>query len=302
LWLTMNSATVKRDLVGRLVRSSLVWAATIVILAAIFSRIPLRRVAAVLEGADPVPVLWAVVLSVFAHAVLAPAKYIQILKTLGCTLAFPEAAVLRMGTLPVKSVLPFKTGELSIIAYLRKVHGLPLSIGAASIVWGYILSAAVCVPVVLAGCYLYCPPAARGSMAASAIVLLAASAAYLWSRFKSSLPGILFFTAGFEGIKLLNTFLMFKALGVQITAGAFLIFAPLSLMIASIPVTVSGLGTREASVLFFFKGFAAPEALVGSSLLISLVNRVFPVLAGLLFLKPFLNRLSGSRPEKGGAL
>jgi len=286
----MNKEKREDRLALKALRSLFAWLATIAILALVFSRVPFSGAARAVENADFPLVFAAVILSFFAHAALAPAKYMEILKGLGCRLSFTEAIVLRMGTLPVKSVMPFKTGELSIIGYLRKTHDLNLSRGASSIIWGYILSALVCAPVILAGCVLYCSPPVRWIIMAALILFIIAAAAACWLVFKRTSITILVFTAGFEGIKLLNALLVFKALKVDIPAEAFLFFVPLTLLISSLPVTISGLGTREASILIFFRGLSAPETLLGCGLLISLVNSILPAVLGGFFMVPLLKR------------
>ena len=95
-----------------------------------------------------------------------------------------------------------------------------------------------------------------------------------------------------KGFELLDYFLIFKALGLEIPLRAVILFAPLAILISEVPITFLGLGSREAAIVFFFSAFAPPEKLLAAGLLISFVEYILPNFLSLLLLKPFLDKMA----------
>jgi uncharacterized membrane protein YbhN (UPF0104 family) len=77
-------------------------------------------------------------------------------------------------------------------------------------------------------------------------------------------PGLAFevLTAGFayQLVVVLAAFLGAKALGLTIGWTAMLTFFPVVAIVQVLPLTVSGLGTREAALMFFLHPFGVPES------------------------------------------
>jgi uncharacterized membrane protein YbhN (UPF0104 family) len=101
----------------------------------------------------------------------------------------------------------------------------------------------------------------------------------------------------FEGLKLICAYLIFKDLGLNVTVWELVFLMPLVFLVASLPITVWGLGTREAAALFLFGGLAA-DKLVAAGLVTAFACNVFPVLLGLVFIKEILNRFAGLSIER----
>lgn len=95
-----------------------------------------------------------------------------------------------------------------------------------------------------------------------------------------------------KGFELVDYFLVFKALGLDIPLKPLLMFAPLAMLISEIPITFLGLGSREAALIFFFSGFAPLERLLAAGILISFSEYLLPNLLSLLVLKPFLDKMT----------
>ena len=102
---------------------------------------------------------------------------------------------------------------------------------------------------------------------------------------------LLLYSLFLKGLELLDYFLIFKALGLDIPFKPFLIFAPLSMLLSELPITFLGLGSREAALVFFFSSFAPPHLLLAAGLLISFSEYLLPNLLSLLLLKPFLDKI-----------
>jgi uncharacterized membrane protein YbhN (UPF0104 family) len=95
-----------------------------------------------------------------------------------------------------------------------------------------------------------------------------------WRRFTSAVhlglesvrraPGLAFevLTAGFayQLVVVLAAFLGAKALGLSIGWTAMLAFFPVVAIVQVLPLTVSGLGTREAALIFFLHPFGVPDS------------------------------------------
>lgn len=301
-----------------LLRFVLTWLMTSLIFVIIFSKIRFSEVLEALKQTDVTLFSLSIVFTLLAVLFLSTGRYRKILEILECRLSFFETLILRIGSLSINGILPFKMGELSRVAYLKKNHNLSYSRGVGSILVGYALSLFILLLFILIGWFFYHLNLLQ-RIYLTVLFLMFLSLVLLFKvgiiphflrralkkffkdreAFRALIDRcgpktvliLFFYSLGFEGCKLLNTFLLFKALNIEIPYGAFFLFAPLSLLVASIPITFWGLGTREAVILLLFSSYATPEKLLGSSLLISFVNRLFPVLLGLFFMKPFLNRL-----------
>jgi uncharacterized membrane protein YbhN (UPF0104 family) len=94
-----------------------------------------------------------------------------------------------------------------------------------------------------------------------------------------------------KGLELVDYFLIFKALGLEIPLKSLLTFTPLVMLISEIPITFLGLGSREAALVFFFSRFGSLERLLAAGILISFSEYLLPNLLSLLVLKPFLDKM-----------
>ncbi|MFH1505081.1 MAG: lysylphosphatidylglycerol synthase transmembrane domain-containing protein [Candidatus Omnitrophota bacterium] len=92
-----------------------------------------------------------------------------------------------------------------------------------------------------------------------------------FKSFLFSFPIQIFSSIGF--------FISSKAFGLQIDIIYFLILVPIVMAIALIPITIAGVGTREASAVYFFS-LIGVEKSVGLGM--SLLNLVFLIVMGIL--------------------
>ena len=126
-----------------MLRFVLNWLLIIAIFFVLFSRIKLVDVFALLEQTDIKLLCTGILFSLFAHVIFSSARYQKIVQALGCRLSFYEAVIIRMGCNPIKGILPFKVGELAILAYMKKKHDLPYAKGLFSLLFGYVFSCIV---------------------------------------------------------------------------------------------------------------------------------------------------------------
>jgi uncharacterized membrane protein YbhN (UPF0104 family) len=70
------------------------------------------------------------------------------------------------------------------------------------------------------------------------------------------------------------------------------------MVVNNFPVTILGLGTREALIVFIFAKYGGASALLGAGLLISLIEHILPVIFGLFFVKSFLTYFTLRNKDK----
>lgn len=298
------------------------WAATIVILYIVFSRTSPTEVFALLKQTNIRYLGLGILFSLLAHVFFSLARYQNIIKLVGCRLSLGEILMIRMGCNAIKGVLPFKTGELAIVAYMKKMHNLSYPRGLFSVLFGNIFSLIVLLLFFSAGGIFYFSNRPQSIISATVfmpvfllLVLISfrrmppSVAGYFKKHFRlpedlasfmetydpATIKNIVFHSLGIEGSKLLIIFTVLKSLQIDISFDALLLWGAATILAAYLPVTYWGLGVREATVLFLFADYAIPDKLLTGGLLITFVDGVLPVLLGLFFIKPFLNRLLGSQ-------
>jgi len=79
------------------------------------------------------------------------------------------------------------------------------------------------------------------------------------------------------------TFIIGRSLGINLSFIYFLAILPIGTLVALIPITINGLGTREATLITLFSLFGiAPEKTFSLSMLAIIIN-ILPSLAGIFF-------------------
>lgn len=312
----------------RLSRYILSWAVTVGLLLWVLHRVPWGEVWARAAGVWALPLVGAMLLSILGNAWFACEKYRLILRSLGTEMSPWEVILLKLGSAPLKGLLPLKSGELVRLVYLRRNQGLSYARGLVSVAlnlgWtvvalGFILipghlaqwagplgwaAGPVLVILLASGMLLAARRWANGHCEGS-VSWLPAGALQVWKGLWGGGPRhvarLLGFSIAFEGIKVLDYALVFAAMGITVPWGHFFRTVPLLILFSSLPVSIMGLGIREGGVLLAFSGAAADCDLVGAGLWISFVEAMVPVLVGLLLLRPFMSRLMNGDPvRKGG--
>ena len=98
-----------------------------------------------------------------------------------------------------------------------------------------------------------------------------------------------------------------RCFDIEIPLGAGMIYIPMVLLVASLPLTPFGLGTMQATAVHFFAPFAKAPTLVqrqalvfGYSLALSTMALMLQGLIGLAFIKQVAAMGIFERPEEGG--
>jgi len=297
-------------------KSLLAVAISIAILWVIFWKFDVLGALRLIARAD-----WRYLLILLAAAILlifvAPSdKWRRMLRDLGLPLPFRKVFPFMMGSLPLKFITPARVGELSRAFYLNRKYGFPLAKGVSVILFNKVLIMLALFFYMGVGSLLVdLPYFPRGIFA----ILFAAVALLLWARplyFALLYPIEQFRGRPWQGARdlvgafheltlpqrlwyfgysllvefnyVLDAWLVFMALGVNVPFAAVMAFSPLSVFIGTLPVGVAGFGTREAVFLFCFSPYGSPEAILGAALLFGTVEYVIPSLFGTLYLKDLL--------------
>lgn len=301
------------------------WFLIIVVFVIIFSRIQFTDVINIIKQTDIRFLCVAIIFSFFAHVIFSSARYQKVVESLGCRISFFESMIIRMGCNPIKGVLPFKTGELTIIAYMKNKHNLSYPEGLFSVFFGYIFSLIVLMIIYSCGGFFYFQHPFQEVIFAVLFLLVMLFIIpsnvrkipffidWYVSKFRKQqavpdflnekidfriIHNIIFCSLGIEGSKLLIIFAVLKSFHITIPVEALLLLGSITIIAVYLPITYWGLGVREPAILFLFSGYAASEHLLAGSLLITFIDGMLPVLLGLLFMKPFLKGLLGK--EKAG--
>jgi uncharacterized membrane protein YbhN (UPF0104 family) len=88
-------------------------------------------------------------------------------------------------------------------------------------------------------------------------------------------------------LSILQTYWLFLAVGSHVPIISVMAYLPLSIFVGLIPITLAGIGTRDAAFIRFFMAFANPEQSLYVGILYSLQSYVVPSLLALPFLYHF---------------
>jgi hypothetical protein len=294
------------------------------IFAFLFSKIRITEVIKVFSNVEASFLVLGLAISIVSNIFLSTEKWRQILKGLGLEVPFKELLFVQTGSIPLKAISPMKSGMLLRAVYLNKNYGFPLLGGAYSLLLGLFLNLITVIFFILGTSFFLERNLHRSvyfSLLFFPICLLLfwilkrenvskIIKGYLdfWgSRFAISVKNlyesiitinskkflILFLYAGLIiFFELLNFKILSKAVGLVIPFSQILLLASLTILISNLPITIHGLGTREAAICLFFAPYGSSEKLLSLGITISVVEYFLPILVGLFLTKSFLVRLS----------
>ncbi|MEA1928087.1 MAG: lysylphosphatidylglycerol synthase transmembrane domain-containing protein [Candidatus Auribacterota bacterium] len=317
-------------------KKNLLWiisiAVTGILLFFIFRKIDPAAVLHHLESARPLPLICALAISFVTNCLLASLKWRFIVDRLGLTLSFRESFLIKMGSNPIKSLLPFRSGETSRVIYLKRRHNFSAARTTGSILIElslnilifliFIVLGGVIFRVTLDG-FIYL---ITGGLGAVIIIGLIASRTTPRRWVKSSINripsprlrggletfftlhrffsyremGILFiYSLLIQSGKLFTFYLIISAFGLALPASIYFIILPFSILIATIPITLLGIGIREGSLVELVPIYStiSGAVILGPALIFSLVEYLFPALLGLFWTGRFTRGMLGGGKE-----
>jgi uncharacterized protein (TIRG00374 family) len=95
-------------------------------------------------------------------------------------------------------------------------------------------------------------------------------------------------------LMLIQGFLVLESVGVSAPVWFVTVTLPLAVVVGMLPLTVAGMGTRDAAFVFLFQSYGPPEALLAVGLLYSVIRYWIPSLVGTVFLLIETSGLTGS--------
>ena len=118
--------------------------------------------------------------------------------------------------------------------------------------------------------------------------LLLASVLLLDKKYKY----LVFYSILSELFLIANYAIIFKAFGINVASGEILLYVPLVLILTGLPVSIMGIGVREAVVASLFIAKADFNTLLFSALAVSFIESVLPLLLSTVFLKKFISNMA----------
>ena len=310
-------------------RQGLALVLTVVVLGLLLTTLDLAAVGRTMGEADPTLLTAAVALSLGGRFVLDTARWRWLLARLDCPLAPGEALLLQSVSMPLRLVTPAKSGLLLCALYLEERRGMPLSRGLSSVFLeklhnlAFYLGAIALLPLLGAASPAELPlalPRAWALLGTVAVVagILATGALLRWSP-PSGLPllpprlralvrelgvafswlsprqqlGFLAATTGILGLEFVEFQLVFAAVGLDLSLLGIGYVMALVVLVSALPLTIGGLGTREAAALVLLAPVAPPEQIAAVIALLYAEHWLLPSALGAAGLPTFLRRMGG---------
>jgi len=305
-------------MIKKYLRFSFALAVTVGIFIFLFSKVSFIDVISAIRKADCKIIFLTLILSIISNILIAAYRWNMILNYLDCPISLKESLVVKMGSDSITSMLPLKIGEFSRIVYLKRVKGIPYYKSMISIIAEYLLNILILLFFLFLGIIIYLIQNRSIILFSSlnisllSLVPLCSLRLNTYGKLKDKLSAgwyilfktyfkelmrltrnkaIILYTVLFIAPGLINIYLLSKALHINLPLYAVLIFTPLVIISSSLPITISGLGIREVSVLLLFSQFAPSELLVSLGILYFFVEYLFPMVIGVSVTGVFLRKI-----------
>ncbi len=294
----------------RLVRLA-AWAVTVGILALLFHKIPLREVVAATRGAAG----WTVPAAFLYGLAIYVADSFAIWKTFGWFLAqlsFADILLVR-GATYLLAAINYNVGQGAIVYFVHRVARVPVMRGVATVL--LIMGINVLALLFLASFGLAAAPAVPHSVRLIVVVAYAGLAVYIAAmiarpRWLASRPLFdVLLGAGFAGharallVRLPHIAFLFafqitllRGFGVAVPIVDAVAALPVVYFVAVLPISVQGLGTTQAMMVYFFAryapgdGHAQQAAVLAASLVGQMCGLVLQAVLGVACLRSRIGR------------
>lgn len=297
-----------------------------IFLVLIFNQIESGKVLAYAANARPFPLVLALAVSFLANCWLATVKWRYIVLRLGLPLSFREAFLVKMGSAPLKSLLPFRSGEVSRVIFLKRCRNFSAARGTASILIELFLNILIFLIFIMAGgiifrisldgiIYIIAGGLGTGFLI---IIFAARTSPRRWVRLLLSkipyprLRGgletfftlhrffsfrqiliLLLYSLIIQSGKLLTFYLIARSFELALPPAVYFVILPFSVLISTIPVTFLGIGLREGSLIELIPDYCSVTgaAVLGPAFIFTVVEYIFPALLGLFWTGKFTRKL-----------
>lgn len=278
----------------------------VLILAVLFWNMDLARARDNVMNARPDYLLYAVGL-MLTFPVLCAIRWELIVRQLGTRLGFWQSFIIVMAAWPLGAITPAKSGDLIKLMFLKNVFRYSQTTGvilAERMMDLVALSLYGTIGAIVYG--LHQAGTITGAMLAGVIAffLIAASPAVKWipGKWQKIVVDVLEASKriylnpitflGTLAVTLLNWFCTFlqtwccyKAFQTDVPMSYIVAVLPLAIFIGLIPVTLSGMGTRDSAIAAFFSKYASYETNISVGILYSIFGYWLLSLMGVPFLK-----------------
>ncbi len=274
-----------------------------------------------LERASWPLVAIAAILSAAMHIAGSTDKLWRVLSAMGLSLEWRQVLRIRLGSGPLRILLPVDAGDLVNIVFLKRSENLSLDAASGAILFDRGLNLIGTTFWLLAGLALLKAesPAPRAALLAAIGLsyglflfsgplqrLAMAGARRVHHRVGRFVEGTLApfqrFSAGrklffcaygvlFQTRPLIVAWLLFLSFGIRVPAGELVAWITLSMFAGHLP-TAMGMGPREAALVFLFSGAAPPAVLLSIGILLTLLVHALPMAVGLPWVPWYLRAMA----------
>ncbi len=285
-------------------------AVTILVFVLIFRNVPFAAVARLLGQARPLPLAGGILLTV-SFPVLSAWRWSGLMAGLSRPLSVREALSLIMACWTLSTLTPSKGSDLAKAWFLR--GRMPVSTVLGSVLAERLLDVMTLLAFCLIGALAYQWRSLAVASGALLLAGIAATAALLTlqvplparlapkaERMLEALrvllarPGLLFrvlaLTTANWLASILQVWLFYLALGSPVSIWRVLATVPAAIFVGLLPITIAGMGTRDAALIRLMAQSAPAPVSLGVGLLYSICGYWLPGLAGLPFLRRALRR------------
>ena len=296
-----------------ILKSVLVLSITIAIFYFIFTKIDFHLVIEVLSHAN-LFYLFIALLLLFAIILITAKRWQTILETMGYNFQYKDCFNLIMGAFPLTSITPSKSGDVIKAYYLK--DKIPVSKTVGSVITERMFDVLTLVSFSLIG-MTFCKKYELAGIAFAILVCIIAIFLLMHAGFNFCLPiksswndkiqnlilstklltknkRAFFFIFAYSiliwFISIVQTLTFFYALGINVPLLFTMANIPIAIFIGLVPVTLGGMGTRDATIIILFSGYAMPSQLLGVGILFSVFRYWLLSLIGIPFMRRQMKR------------
>lgn len=289
-------------------RAILVLAITIAIFYLLFTKIDFYSVVGILSNANPLYLFLAFLLTL-SFPLIETKRWQIILKTMGYNFPYKECFNLTMGAYPLTCITPSKSGDFIKAYYLK--DKIPTSKTVGSVLTERIFDVFVLVLYSLIGMLFYKKFEHAGI---ALIILFCICLIFLFHRLilnfqkkswneklqnltislKALMENmrafsiVIVYSFSIWFLAMLQILIFFNTLEIDIPLLFIFTNSPIAIFIGLLPVTLGGMGTRDAAIIFLFSEYGTPSQLLGVGILFSLFRYWLLALIGLPFMRKMM--------------
>ncbi|KXS43611.1 MAG: hypothetical protein AWU59_1019 [Methanolobus sp. T82-4] len=280
--------------------------ATIVIFLLIFTRIDINSVIEELSKANLFYLAVSVIPMIFA-IIIQSQRWQQILRSMGYAIPYFKCLHILMASFPLTSVTPSKAGDVIRGYYLRKEINPTRTIGSVLTERIFDLSVLILfssIGIIVYGRYEFLFVILMSLLILGVIILILS----LTSRFtmkksikdkvdnvthsmrlllkqKKVLLSILVSSILIWLLAIVQTLCFFYALDIEIPTIFIIGNIPIAIFIGMIPISLGGMGTRDAAIVILFSDYGTPSQLLSIGLIFSFFRYWLLAFVGIPFMK-----------------